>query len=446
MAAGTHPFPFRTRQLSPPAPMVLGGHSPGRVGRRRILSDDARPRRRASSRSRPGSLLRRPPRQDPPWPSARPPPARRQRRRRPAPQPARSPQEAGAGPAGRAQRLAAGPRRVVRDHPRHGGSGEPGQSRARRGGTASRRRGRDDDRAPARDARRRAGTREPRRDRDRDDDEPRAAGARRKRAIAGRVAATETRRDARPAAPGTCPRRSGRARTSRGRREPDAERRSSTRPGARCAGTREPRPEPDAEAAGRCGRSRATARRRPRPKRSAPAKHEKAAKAGEDDDAAPSRAGAGVPPRRPTSSPRRGPRTRGAQDQLARAAEAFAAGRERDAARMLRPLRDAYPDGAAVRELLGLVQYRLGNYPAATKELARLRRPLGLGRAAPGPHGLLARAAALRRVETLWDELAQSSPSGALVTEGRIVLAGALRRRRAACSTRSRRSPGGPTT
>ena len=25
MAAEIHPFPFRTRQLSPPAPMVLGG-------------------------------------------------------------------------------------------------------------------------------------------------------------------------------------------------------------------------------------------------------------------------------------------------------------------------------------------------------------------------------------------------------------------------------------
>jgi hypothetical protein len=35
MAAGKHPFPFRTRQLSPPAPMVLGGRPPGRVGRRR---------------------------------------------------------------------------------------------------------------------------------------------------------------------------------------------------------------------------------------------------------------------------------------------------------------------------------------------------------------------------------------------------------------------------
>ena len=36
MAAGPHPFPFRTRKLSPPAPMVLGTCVPGRVGRRRI--------------------------------------------------------------------------------------------------------------------------------------------------------------------------------------------------------------------------------------------------------------------------------------------------------------------------------------------------------------------------------------------------------------------------
>ena len=38
MAAGIHPFPFRTRKLSLPAPMVLGGRPPGRVGRRQNLS------------------------------------------------------------------------------------------------------------------------------------------------------------------------------------------------------------------------------------------------------------------------------------------------------------------------------------------------------------------------------------------------------------------------
>ena len=42
MAAESHPFPFRTRQLSPPAPMVLGGRPPGRVGRRRISNEHPR--------------------------------------------------------------------------------------------------------------------------------------------------------------------------------------------------------------------------------------------------------------------------------------------------------------------------------------------------------------------------------------------------------------------
>ena len=33
-AEGVHPVPSRTRQLSPPAPMVLGAQAPGRVGHR----------------------------------------------------------------------------------------------------------------------------------------------------------------------------------------------------------------------------------------------------------------------------------------------------------------------------------------------------------------------------------------------------------------------------
>ena len=38
MARGKHLFPFRTEQLSPSAPMVLGSQGPGRVGRRRFES------------------------------------------------------------------------------------------------------------------------------------------------------------------------------------------------------------------------------------------------------------------------------------------------------------------------------------------------------------------------------------------------------------------------
>jgi tetratricopeptide (TPR) repeat protein len=135
---------------------------------------------------------------------------------------------------------------------------------------------------------------------------------------------------------------------------------------------------------------------------------------------------------------------RHAEAELARAAEAFSAGRERDAARLLRPLRDAYPDASAVRELLGLCQYRLGQYQVATKELEAFveltnsveQHPVLMDCArAQGKH---------RRVEELWEELATASPSGALVTEGRIVLAGARAdqgRLTEAIATLDRRSP-----
>jgi tetratricopeptide (TPR) repeat protein len=114
-----------------------------------------------------------------------------------------------------------------------------------------------------------------------------------------------------------------------------------------------------------------------------------------------------------------------AQDQLTRAAEAFTAGRERDAARLLRPLRDAYPDAAAVRELLGLVHYRLGHYPAATKELVAFTDLTSSVEQHPVLMDCWRAQRRYDKVTELWEELAQSSPSGALVTEGRIVLAGA---------------------
>src|SRR5271168_643271 len=41
LARGKHLFPFRTEQLSPSAPMVLGSQGPGRVGRRRFFHEVA---------------------------------------------------------------------------------------------------------------------------------------------------------------------------------------------------------------------------------------------------------------------------------------------------------------------------------------------------------------------------------------------------------------------
>ena len=46
IAEGRHPVPYRTRKLSPPAPMVLPGKLGGRVGRRRDSSRSAAPSRR----------------------------------------------------------------------------------------------------------------------------------------------------------------------------------------------------------------------------------------------------------------------------------------------------------------------------------------------------------------------------------------------------------------
>ena len=135
---------------------------------------------------------------------------------------------------------------------------------------------------------------------------------------------------------------------------------------------------------------------------------------------------------------------RHAEADLARAAEAFSAGRERDAARLLRPLRDAYPDASAVRELLGLCQYRLGQYQAATKELEAF---VDLTNSVEQHPVLMDCARALgrhKRVEEFWEELAAASPTGALVTEGRIVLAGARAdqgRLTEAIATLDRRSP-----
>jgi tetratricopeptide (TPR) repeat protein len=115
-----------------------------------------------------------------------------------------------------------------------------------------------------------------------------------------------------------------------------------------------------------------------------------------------------------------------AQDQLQKAAESFRAGRERDAMRALRPLRDAYPDAAAVRELMGLCHYRIGQYPAASKELEAFADLSDSVEQHPVLMDCYRAQRKYGKVEALWEELAQASPSGALVTEGRIVLAGSL--------------------
>jgi predicted Zn-dependent protease len=108
------------------------------------------------------------------------------------------------------------------------------------------------------------------------------------------------------------------------------------------------------------------------------------------------------------------------------AAKAFDHGDPAEARRLLRPVATSAPDAPTVRELLGLTLYRLGRWSAAAAELEAYRRLTG----STLQHPVLADCyRALRRwqkVDELWDELRAASPSAALVTEGRIVAAGAL--------------------
>ncbi|MBU3700496.1 MAG: tetratricopeptide repeat protein [Acidimicrobiia bacterium] len=112
--------------------------------------------------------------------------------------------------------------------------------------------------------------------------------------------------------------------------------------------------------------------------------------------------------------------------RLTEAAEHFEAERFADAARILKKLVTEAPTVAAVHELFGLTLYRQEKWKAAARELEAFRLLTG----STEQHPVLADCyRALRqwgRVTELWDELREVSPAADLVTEGRIVMAGAL--------------------
>jgi hypothetical protein len=105
-----------------------------------------------------------------------------------------------------------------------------------------------------------------------------------------------------------------------------------------------------------------------------------------------------------------------ANDKLRDAAHAFERERFEESRTLLRPLAEAAPQAASVRELLGLTYYRLGRWAEAVRELEAFRE---LERTTE-QHPVLAdcyRALDRRTdVEELWDELREASPSADLVT------------------------------
>jgi tetratricopeptide (TPR) repeat protein len=112
--------------------------------------------------------------------------------------------------------------------------------------------------------------------------------------------------------------------------------------------------------------------------------------------------------------------------RLGEAAEHFESERYADAARILKKLSDEAPTVAAVRELYGLTLYRQEKWKQAARELEAFR----LLSSSTEQHPVLADCYRAQRkfglVDELWAELRDASPSAELVTEGRIVAAGAL--------------------
>ena len=123
------------------------------------------------------------------------------------------------------------------------------------------------------------------------------------------------------------------------------------------------------------------------------------------------------------TSPRRAPML---QKRLGDAARHIQHGRDREAAGILRQLAQEVPEAASVRELHGQALYSLGRYRQAAKELEAF---VELTRSTD-QHPMLAdcyRALGRhKKVQELWAELRESSPSPDVVSEGRIVAAGSL--------------------
>ncbi len=112
------------------------------------------------------------------------------------------------------------------------------------------------------------------------------------------------------------------------------------------------------------------------------------------------------------------------EQRLKDAGRAFAADRYSDAARILAKLVSEAPAVAPARELYGLTLYRQGKWRPAIKELEAFRLLTGSTEQHPVLADCYRAVGKDERVEELWSELREVSPSAELVVEGRIVVAG----------------------
>jgi tetratricopeptide (TPR) repeat protein len=114
------------------------------------------------------------------------------------------------------------------------------------------------------------------------------------------------------------------------------------------------------------------------------------------------------------------------EQRLKDAAKAFRGDRFEDARRILSNLAELAPSVPAVRELYGLTLYRLRRWKLAAAELEAFAELTHSTEQHPVLADCYRALKQPKRVAELWDELREASPSAELVTEGRIVMAGAM--------------------
>lgn len=107
-----------------------------------------------------------------------------------------------------------------------------------------------------------------------------------------------------------------------------------------------------------------------------------------------------------------------------RAAKEFENEQFTDSRKTMKPLIETFPNISDLHELHGLSLYRMGKWEEAVEALEQFRSLSGTAEQNPvlmDCHRALGNWA---DVDELWAELGELSPSGELVTEGRIVMAG----------------------
>ncbi len=112
--------------------------------------------------------------------------------------------------------------------------------------------------------------------------------------------------------------------------------------------------------------------------------------------------------------------------RLAEAAVAFERERFGEAQKLLASIDRLAPGTPEVLELRGLSAYRLGKWKLALKDLEAFANATGSVEQHPVMADCYRALRQWHRVEELWKELGETSPSPELVEEGRIVYAGAL--------------------